>query len=93
MSDGARACGVTWHVEMNGEPFPFSRGASFVRVDGEGRITYVRDIPEPATKPGGAALSVLSVAAALLRLRAPASRAATGPRALPPSLPTACADG
>lgn len=46
------------HVEVDGNEFPFSRGASFYELDSEGRIVYARDLVEPAVKPGSAALWV-----------------------------------
>ncbi len=72
-------------MELGGVPFPFGRGASFVRV-AAGRITYARDIPEPSSKPGGVALSVLALLAALLR-RVPGAlpAAARAAGALPPA--------
>ncbi len=66
-ADGSAAVGLTWHVELGGVPFPFGRGASFVRVSARGGISYVRDIPEPSSKPGGFALTVLGLLAKLLR--------------------------
>ena len=37
------AAGVAWHVECgDGVFFPFSRGCSFVRLNGEGKIVSVR---------------------------------------------------
>ena len=43
---------------MDGNEFPFSRGASFYEIDAQGRIMYGRDLVEPAVKPGSAALLV-----------------------------------
>lgn len=66
----AEAVGMTWHVEMEGRRFPFSRGCSFYRCaarDGRLQIIYARDIPEHSTKPGAAALIILKVAAQLFR--------------------------
>jgi hypothetical protein len=56
ITDGGEgaAVGLTWHVELDGVPFPFGRGASFVRLSRAGRIVFARDIPEPSSKPGGA---------------------------------------
>jgi hypothetical protein len=51
-----RAVGVRWHVELDGNEFPFSRGASFYEVNADGRIVRARDLVEPAIKPGSAAL-------------------------------------
>lgn len=39
--------------------FPFSRGCSFIRLNADGRIASVRDVVEPAAKPGDGALKLL----------------------------------
>jgi hypothetical protein len=79
---GGGAAGLTWHVELDGVPFPFGRGASFVRVCGSsGKLCYARDIPEPSSKPGGAALVLIGLLARLLRAipgALPAAAAAAG---------------
>lgn len=46
------------HVEVDGNEFPFSRGASFYELNSEGQIVYARDLVEPAFKPGSSALLV-----------------------------------
>ena len=46
------------HVEVDGNEFPFSRGASFYEVNEDGQIVYGRDLVEPALKPGSSALLV-----------------------------------
>lgn len=46
------------HVEVDGNEFPFSRGASFYELNSEGQIVYGRDLVEPALKPGSSALLV-----------------------------------
>ncbi len=43
---------------MDGNEFPFSRGASFYEVSSQGQILYGRDLVEPALKPGSSALLV-----------------------------------
>ncbi|KAK9826114.1 hypothetical protein WJX81_004563 [Elliptochloris bilobata] len=73
-----RAVGVKWHVEVDGNEFPFSRGASFYELDSEGRIVYARDLVEPAVKPGGSALLGLKLLAPIVRR--------LGPRANPAML-------
>ncbi|OVA02103.1 Polyketide cyclase SnoaL-like domain [Macleaya cordata] len=53
------AIGVTWHLEWQGKPFPFSKGCSFYRlevVNGKKQIIYGRDSVEPSIKPGETAL-------------------------------------
>ena len=49
ISDGAGAVGVTWHLELGGKPFPFSRGCSLYKVS-RGKIVYARDLVEPSGK-------------------------------------------
>lgn len=74
------ACGVTWHVEFkNGTTLPFSRGASFYRINNQGQIVYARDIVEPAFKPGSGALKAISFIAPVIRK--------LGPSADPANLP------
>ena len=45
--------GVAWHVENDGSPLAFTRGASFYALDGEGRIRTGHEIPEKAPPKGG----------------------------------------
>ncbi|XP_056692581.1 uncharacterized protein [Spinacia oleracea] len=57
--EDSSAVGVTWHLEWNGRPFPFSKGCSFYQlrvVNGIRQIIYARDSVEPAVKPGESAL-------------------------------------
>jgi len=64
------AAGVTWHLEWNGKPFPFSKGCSFYRCqvfNGNRQFVYGRDAVEPATKPGDLTLVALKGLGALLR--------------------------
>ncbi|GAV64524.1 SnoaL_2 domain-containing protein [Cephalotus follicularis] len=60
ISAGDSSCvGVTWHLEWKGNPFPFSKGCSFYRLqvmNGKRQIVYGRDIVEPAIKLGDTAL-------------------------------------
>jgi ketosteroid isomerase-like protein len=68
------ACGVTWHVEFkNGTTLPFSRGASFYRINNQGQIVYARDIVEPAFKPGSGALKAISLIAPVIRKLGPSA--------------------
>lgn len=67
-SDDARAVGVRWHVESNGSPLPFTRGASFYTFDSDGNINTGFDLVEPSIKPGSASLAVLSLASKVLKL-------------------------
>jgi len=52
-SDGDRSCCFTWNVEIAGvsADAPKIRGISFYGLDGDGKIAYVRDIPESVSKP------------------------------------------
>ncbi|KAH7276646.1 hypothetical protein KP509_39G016200 [Ceratopteris richardii] len=62
--------GVTWHLELNGKRFPFSKGCSFYRlrtVNGRQEIIYARDSVEPALKAGDSVLVVIRAVAAVLR--------------------------
>ncbi|GBF87696.1 polyketide cyclase [Raphidocelis subcapitata] len=68
------AAGVKWHVECGeGVFFPFSRGCSFVRLDAEGKIVSVRDVVEPAMKPGDSTLQLLGTLTPLIRSLGPAA--------------------
>lgn len=54
------AAGVVWHVELDGEPFPNSRGVSFYRLSPiSGKIIYARDCVESALKPGRFAFTLI----------------------------------
>ncbi|KAJ3683209.1 hypothetical protein LUZ60_013436 [Juncus effusus] len=68
--EDSSAIGVTWHLEWNGKPFPFSKGCSFYRLeilDGKTQIVYGRDCVEPATKPGEFALVIIGGVTSLLQ--------------------------
>eukprot|EP00929_Paragymnodinium_shiwhaense_P106166 TRINITY_DN7133_c0_g2_i3.p1 TRINITY_DN7133_c0_g2~~TRINITY_DN7133_c0_g2_i3.p1 ORF type:complete len:485 (-),score=89.13 TRINITY_DN7133_c0_g2_i3:251-1705(-) len=73
VSDGdGLSCGVTWHVELDGIPFPNGRGVSLYRISPDSRkLVYARDCVEPATKPGAAAFGILRAVAPLLRAVGP----------------------
>jgi len=57
------AVGCTWHVELEGEAFPNARGASFYRVNGEGRLAYARDVVESPVKLGEASFGIIRAVA------------------------------
>lgn len=61
VSDGERAVGFTYHIDVAGQPRGI-RGATFYEVDAAGKVCYVRDIPESPAKP-----PPLQFAARLLR--------------------------
>jgi len=54
ISDGIEACGIVWHIEKPGEDgiAIVERGLTFVRLDKDGRVCYVREIGEPMDKAG-----------------------------------------
>ena len=98
VAPGPRSVGLTWHVELGGVPFPFGRGCSFVRLSEQNKLLYVRDIPEPSSKPGALALSLIRILSTLLRLAGPTALASAarvagalplqpGPPPPPPALP------
>lgn len=58
----SKSVGVVWHVEINGSPFPNTRGCSFYRISAESnKLVYARDVVESPLKPGDAAFSLLKV--------------------------------
>ena len=44
--DGEKSVGVEWHVEVDGKPFPLSRGLSLATTNAEGKLERVVDIAE-----------------------------------------------
>lgn len=54
-------------MEINGAPFPFSRGSSLYRLGKTGGIVYARDAIEPASKPGDASLFLLFLVNSLFK--------------------------
>ena len=44
--DGEKSVGVEWHVEVDGKPFPLSRGLSLATTNSEGKLERVVDIAE-----------------------------------------------
>jgi len=44
--DGMHSVGVEWHVEVDGKPFPLSRGLSLATTNAEGKLERVVDIAE-----------------------------------------------
>eukprot|EP00979_Chaetoceros_neogracilis_P007015 scaffold1459_cov183-Chaetoceros_neogracile.AAC.9 len=59
ISDGTRACGFAW-THTCGEEEGL-RGTTFVELNEQGQIQYVREIPEPIFKPGDLTLELLKV--------------------------------
>ena len=62
------AVGVFWHVELDGTPFPNSRGASFYRLsEKSGKLVLARDVVESPFKPGHAAFFIIRLVTPLIR--------------------------
>ena len=68
--DGRTAAGFTWHRSNDGGDVGL-RGTTFVEVDGDGRVVYVREIAEPLFKPGGGTARLLRRSRSCLRRRPP----------------------
>ncbi|MEM6253519.1 MAG: nuclear transport factor 2 family protein [Cyanobacteria bacterium P01_D01_bin.156] len=63
------AVGVTWHVELGGNPFPNGRGVSFYRFSSEsGKLVFARDCVEPPLKLGKVAFTMIRLVTPLIRL-------------------------
>ena len=73
------AVGISWHVELDGIFFPNTRGASFYKVDEDGKLVYARDIVENPVKLGSVAFALLRLLTPLVRLTLrPADAGAAG---------------
>ena len=57
LSDGEKACGFTWHLEENGGVG--IRGTTYIELNDEGKICFLREICEPLYKPGDATVELL----------------------------------
>ena len=57
--DGRRSVGVEWHVELNGEAFPLSRGLSLATINEAGELQRVVDIAEAPWRVVGLAIRPL----------------------------------
>ena len=62
ISDGSLACGLAW-TWTSGD-LEGLRGTTFVELNGQNQIQYVREIPEPLLKPGDFILDVLKTVTA-----------------------------
>ena len=72
---GGISVGMTWYVELEGEPFPNARGASFYRVDPvSGKLVYARDVVEPPAKLGDLSFSIIRAVAPLVKKQLRAQR-------------------
>jgi hypothetical protein len=59
ISDGTSACGFAWTWITTDGKEEGLRGTTFVELNGNGEIQYVREIPEPLYKPGDLTLELL----------------------------------
>mmetsp|Transcript_16837 Transcript_16837/g.39950 ORF Transcript_16837/g.39950 Transcript_16837/m.39950 type:complete len:441 (+) Transcript_16837:55-1377(+) len=57
LSDGTRSCGFTWHLEEDGAVG--IRGTTYVELNEQGKIGYLREVCEPIFKPGDATVELL----------------------------------
>jgi len=57
ISDGSRACGFAWTYTCGDQEG--LRGTTFVELNENNEISYVREIPEPLFKPGNLTLKLL----------------------------------
>jgi len=59
ISDGSSACGFAWTwVTADGKEEGL-RGSTFVELNDDGKILYIREIPEPLFKPGDLTVELL----------------------------------
>ena len=62
------AVGLIWHVELNGVPFPNTRGSSFYRISPtSGKLIFARDSVESPIKPGKVAFALIRAVTPLAR--------------------------
>lgn len=69
VSDGDQAVGFTYTINIAGQPRGI-KGITFYEVDREGKVCYVRDIPESASKPPPVQLIARLLRPGLHRLQA-----------------------
>ena len=62
VADGATSSGYTWFYACDGVDGKGLRGTTFVSLNEEGKINYVREISEPLLKPGAAIIPLLKAA-------------------------------
>jgi len=60
ISDGAQACGFTWHLEETDGSVGL-RGTTFISLSKAGKINYLREIAESIYKPGQLTVEFLKV--------------------------------
>jgi hypothetical protein len=59
ISDGNIACGYAWTYVSNDGEMEGLRGTTFVELNNNGEISYIREIPEPLYKPGDLTIELL----------------------------------
>jgi hypothetical protein len=59
ISDGNTACGFAWTWITSDGKEEGLRGTTFVELNDNGQISYIREIPEPLYKPGDMTLELL----------------------------------
>eukprot|EP00227_Mantoniella_beaufortii_P016864 CAMPEP_0197592470 /NCGR_PEP_ID=MMETSP1326-20131121/15106_1 /TAXON_ID=1155430 /ORGANISM="Genus nov. species nov., Strain RCC2288" /LENGTH=533 /DNA_ID=CAMNT_0043158169 /DNA_START=51 /DNA_END=1652 /DNA_ORIENTATION=- len=65
---GGMSVGMTWYVEIEGQPFPNARGASLYRINpASGKLVYARDVVESPLKLGDVSFSIIRLVAPLVK--------------------------
>ncbi|KAL3904891.1 MAG: hypothetical protein SGARI_004713, partial [Bacillariaceae sp.] len=59
VSDGNTACGFAWTFVSNDGKLEGLRGTTFVELNENDEISYIREIPEPLYKPGDMTIELL----------------------------------
>ena len=59
ISDGSSACGFAWTWVSSDGKEEGLRGTTFIELNDDGLISYVREIPEPIYKPGDLTVELL----------------------------------
>ena len=59
ISDGSFACGFAWTWVVEDGEEEGLRGTTFIELNDNGEIQYIREIPEPLYKPGDLTLELL----------------------------------
>ena len=59
ISDGSSACGFAWTWVSSDGKEEGLRGTTFIELNDDGLISYVREIPEPLYKPGDLTVELL----------------------------------
>ncbi|XRB03658.1 DUF4281 domain-containing protein [Pycnococcus provasolii] len=62
-AEGEKGAGLTWHRSKEGVDKRGLRGTTYVELDDDGRIVYVREGAEPILKPGDATAVLLKAVA------------------------------